>query len=53
MTNLAVAFLTLFVVCLALLIVAIACLDEEATDNRRLRAAAARRVRELEQEKTR
>lgn len=49
MTNLAVAFLTLFLVCLALLILAIALLDEESLEHRRTKAACARRVRELEE----
>jgi hypothetical protein len=48
MTDLAVAFLTLFLVALALLIVAIACLDELTDDNRALKKAAARRIRDLE-----
>jgi hypothetical protein len=50
MTSLAVAFMTLFVLALALLIVAIACLDELTDDNRALKKAAARRIRDLEGE---
>lgn len=51
MTDLAVAFLALFLAALALLIVAIACLDELTTENRALKRKSAARVRELEQEK--
>jgi hypothetical protein len=51
MTFLAVAATSLFVVCLALLIIVIALLDEESLEHRRTKAACARRLIELEQEK--
>jgi hypothetical protein len=51
MTSLAVGFATLFVVALALLIIAISCLDELTDETRALKREAARRILELEAEK--
>lgn len=53
MTWLAASFAALFMAAIALLIVLLGCLDEQTTELRRLKHAAARRILELEREKNR
>lgn len=53
MNDVAVAFACLFAAAIFVLIVVLGCLDEQTAENRRLRAASARRILELEQEKNR
>lgn len=53
MTDLAVSLAAVLMLAIVLLIVVLGCLDETTAENRRLRAAAARRVRELDEENRR
>lgn len=50
MSDLAVSLVALLMLAIVLLIIVLGCLDETTAENRRLRAAAARRVRELDEE---
>lgn len=53
MTGYAWVFLAAFIAALVLLVIALAVLDEQSSDLRRLRRQAFLRIRQLEQEKTR